>query len=112
MGIESFFKTLGSDIHATLVKLFGQSALDDVETQIKTIMSDDVRVIFVDAINAAETLQVGGSPASGDAKRAAAIAQIVSDLKSKGISLAETTVNLGIELVVGLLKSKTPATAS
>ena len=58
----------------------------------------------VDAINAAETLQ-----ASGADKRQAAFNQISSDLKGKGIGLEQSAINLGIELVVGLLKAKTPA---
>ena len=109
MGIVSFFKTLGSETHAVLLKVFGQTALDNVDSQIKTIFNDDVRVIFVDAITAAEALQVGGVAASSTEKRAAAFTQIETDLKTKGISLAENVINLGIELVVGLLQSKTPA---
>lgn len=108
MNIVGFFKTLGEKIHAALVTVFGQSALDNVEGQIRTILSDDVRVIFVDAINAAETLQVGGAAASGADKRNAAFTQIETDLTSKGISLGQSAINLGIELVVGLLKSKAP----
>jgi Bacteriophage holin of superfamily 6 (Holin_LLH) len=109
--VGQFFKSLGGKVHAALVKIFGQQALDQVESQIKTIFEDDVLAIFTDAIAAAETLQVGGAAASSADKRAAAFAQIVSDLKSKGISLAESVVNLGIELVVNLLKSKTAAPA-
>jgi hypothetical protein len=108
MNVAGFFKSLDEKIVAALVKVFGQSALSNVESQIKTILSDDVRVIFIDAVQAAETLEVGTGAASGDAKRAAAFAQISGDLKSKGITLGESVINLGIELVVGLLKSKTP----
>lgn len=107
--VGNFFKSLGGKIHAALVAIFGQSALDTVESQIKIVLKDDVRAIFIDAIEAAETLQVGGTDADGSAKRAAAFNQIVTDLKTKGISLAENVINLGIELVVGLLKSKSPA---
>ncbi len=56
--IGNFFKHLGQEIHDGLVKIFGQSALDSVESQIK------------------------------------------------GISLGTSAVNLGIELVVNLLKAK------
>ena len=106
--IESFFKALGSKIHAGLVSLFGQSAIDAVEAQLKIIFQEDVQAIFLDAIQAAETLSIGGAAATGSQKRDAAFAQIVSDLKTKGISLATSAVNLGIELIVGLLKAKTP----
>jgi hypothetical protein len=111
MSVTSFFKSLGEKIEAALVQVFGQPALDSVEAQVKTILSDDVRVIFVDAITAAETLQIGGAAASSTQKRDAAFTQIETDLASKGLSLAESVVNLGIELVVGLLKSKAPVAA-
>lgn len=102
--IGNFFKHLGTEIHDALVALFGQSALDKEEAVIKTILTEDVRVIFIDAVNAADTLVVG----SGADKRAAAFAQIVKDLEAKGIALGTSAINLGIELVVGLLKAKTP----
>lgn len=102
--VGSFFKHLGAKIHDGLVKLFGQSALDNVEAQIKTILTDDVQVIFVDAINAAQSLNVSGAD-----KRTAAFNQITTDLKGQGVSLESSAINLGIELIVGLLKSKTPA---
>jgi hypothetical protein len=102
MGIGSFFKSLGDKIHSGLVKVFGQSALSKVESQLKTILADDVRVIFIDAITAAQTLTSG---TSAD-KRNAAFNQIVADTKAKGISLGSSVTNLGIELVVGLLKAQ------
>lgn len=105
MSFKTFFEHLGSAIHSALVALFGQSALDKVDADIKVILADDVRAIFVDAITAANTLAVG----TGADKRAQAFAQIVTDLKAQGIALADHSVNLGIELVVGLLKAKTPA---
>lgn len=107
--IGNFFKHLGKKIHDGLVAIFGQDALDKVEDQIKTILTDDVRIIFIDAITLAGTLKVGGSPASNSAKREAAFDQISQDLQKNGISLADSVINLGIELVLGLLKSKTPA---
>lgn len=107
--VGQFFKSLGGKIHAALVAVFGQSALDQVEAQIKQILADDVRVIFLDAITAAKTLLVGGSPASNQEKRDAAYGQIVSDLKGKGISLEESAINLGIELCYNLLKAKQSA---
>jgi len=79
--VGNFFKHLGTKIHDGLVKIFGQPALDNVEAQIKTILTDDVRVIFVDAIQAASTLQLGGAPASNADKRNAAFNQITTDLK-------------------------------
>lgn len=107
--IGNFFKHLGGKIHDALVAIFGQSALDSVEAQIKTILTDDTREIFVDAIKLASTLKVGGADASGSAKRAAAFDQISTDLQKNGVSLADSVINLGIELVLGLLKAKTPA---
>lgn len=99
--------------HGLLVKIFGQSALDAVENDLKTIFQEDVLVIFQDAIVAAESLQQpeGGVAATSTEKRNAAFVKIVEDLKAKGISLAQHTINLGIELVVGLVKSKTAASS-
>ncbi len=107
--VGNFFKHLGEKIHSALVAMFGQDALDKVETELKTVLSDSVRVIFVDAIQAAESLTAGGAPASGSQKRDAAFQKITSDLKGQGIVLEQNIVNLGIELVVGLLKAKQPA---
>jgi hypothetical protein len=101
--VGSFFKHLGGKIHSALLAVFGQNAMDSVESQIKTILTDDVRVIFVDAITAAQSLN-----ASGDTKRAQAFSQITTDLAAQGKSLQTSVVNLGLELVVNLLKAKTP----
>jgi hypothetical protein len=92
-----------------LVKIFGQTAMTQFEDSIKVIFQDDVIVIFQDAIVAAESLEDGGAPASGALKQSAAFAQIAKDLETKGISLAKNVINLGIEMVVGLLRAKTPA---
>jgi len=105
--IKTFFQHLGSEIHSALVALFGQPALDAVEQKFKIILTDDVRAIFIDAINAADDLTVG----TGADKRAAAFTQIEADLKTKGVALGTSGINLGIELIVGLLKAKTPAAA-
>jgi hypothetical protein len=102
--IGHFFKSLGDKIHSALLSIFGQSALDSVEAQIKTILTDDVRVIFVDAINAAQSLNADGAD-----KRQAAFNQITKDLAGQGKSLQASAINLGIELIVNLLKAKTPA---
>lgn len=107
--VGHFFKALGGKVHDLLVKIFGQPALDNVENQVKQILQADVLVIFQDAISTVETLTVGGQPASGDQKRAAAFQKIVSDLEAQGKNLATNVINLGIELVLGLLRAKTPA---
>src|SRR5712671_2388844 len=84
--------------HGLLVKIFGQSALDAAENDLKAIFQEDVLVIFKDAILGAESLKQpeGGAPASNAEKRSAAFLQIAEDLKSKGVILAEHTINLGI----------------
>lgn len=107
--VGHFFKALGGKVHDLLVKIFGQPALDNVENQVKQILTQDTLVIFQDAIAAVETLTVGGQPASGDQKRAAAFEKIAADLKAQGKSLGTSVINLGIELVLGLLKAKAPA---
>jgi hypothetical protein len=100
-----------------LTKIFGADAVSGFETEIETIFRSDVIVLFEDAVTAADSLIIpgtdgeAGTPATGTQKRDAAFAQLAKDLESKGISLGESVVNLGIELVVGLLKAKTPATA-
>lgn len=102
--VGNFFKHLGTEIHDALLALFGKDAMDAVEQDIKLILRADVRAIFIDAIEAANTLTGTGAD-----KRAAAFAKILTDLKTQGIALAQHSINLGIELVVGLLKAKTPA---
>jgi hypothetical protein len=105
--VKSFFENLGREIHAGMAAVFGQPALDSVEATMKTILTDDVRVVFEDAINLAES--TGGT---GPGKRAAAFAKIETDLVAKGIALTHSAINLGIELVVGLMKAKEPHTAA
>lgn len=92
--------------HNLLVRIFGGDAVANVEHTLASILKDDVLKIFSDAITAAETLKVEGAPATGDQKRQAAFSTIATDLKASGQSLGTSAINLGIELVVGLIKSK------
>jgi hypothetical protein len=101
MSFVSALKSFGQKVHDFVVKLFGQSAIDNVDAQLKAVLKEDVLVIFKDAVAYAQTLPVGGAD-----KRQAAFNQIVADLKSKGTELGTSTINLGIELVLGLLKGK------
>jgi hypothetical protein len=110
--VEGEVKKIGADIQGGFVKIFGQAAVSQFETTIKDLAQDDVVTIFSDAVNLAESLQINGTPATSEQKRTAAFEQIVKDLATAGKSLATNVVNLGIELVVGLLKSKTPAPAA
>lgn len=98
--------------HNILVKVFGADAVSAVESDLSVIFREDVLTIFSDAISAAESLQVDGQPASGDQRRTAAFGKIAEDLKTAGVSLADHTINLGIELVVGFLKNKKTAVAA
>jgi len=109
MSFTSFFKAVSTDVHNFLVKVFGQDAISKFESDLKSLLQEDIFVVFTDAVQAAQTLTLGGSAADGASKRAAAFTQVVTDLKSKGITLGESVVNMGIELAVNLLKSKTPA---
>lgn len=104
--VGNFFKHLGTEIHDALLALFGKDAMDKVQADVTLILRADVRAIFVDAIEAADTLTGTGAD-----KRAAAFAKILTDLKTEGIQLADHSINLGIELVVGLIRAKTPAAA-
>ena len=101
MSIGSFFHSIGHGIHVALVAIFGQNALDKVEADIKKVLSDDIRPIFIDAITLVSSLQIPGVD-----KRKQAFATIVADLAKAGKSLETSVINLGIELVVGLLKAK------
>jgi hypothetical protein len=96
----------GHSAHTFLVKVFGADAVQAAENDISALMHEDVLKIFQDAITAAETLQVDGTAAAGDQKRSAAFDQIVKDLAADGKQFATHTINLGIELVVGLLRAK------
>ena len=86
MSFTGFFKTISTDVHNFLVSVFGESAIGTFEASLTGLLKQDVFVIFTDAVTAAETLTVGNDAAGGAAKRSAAFAQIVADLKSKGIS--------------------------
>lgn len=97
-----FFQHLEAVVYAALVKVFGSDALTAAENDVKTILRADTYQFFVDAVNLAETLPQGTD------KRAAAYAQITADLAKEGIQMEKSLVNLGIELVVDLLKRKTP----
>ena len=117
MSIFNRAEQIAADIKHTatevLTKIFGADAVAKFESDIEAIFRADVLAIFEDAVTAAESLVIPGAegapgtPATGEQKRAAAFSQLVKDLESKGVSLGESVINLGIELVVGLLKSKT-----
>jgi rhamnose utilization protein RhaD (predicted bifunctional aldolase and dehydrogenase) len=109
--VEQVAEKVAHSAYGFLVKLFGQTAIDKFDQDVKAIFQEDVMVIFQDAIVAAESLQMDGSPATSEQKRAAAFSQIAKDLSAKGIALADHVINLGIELVVGLIRAKTPASA-
>jgi hypothetical protein len=99
--VESFFKGLGSKIHNVLVSIFGQAAIDKTEADIKKVLSDDFRQIFLDGIAYAATLQVPGTE-----KKAAAFDKITSDLANQGKALPTQLTNFGIELVLSLFKAR------
>lgn len=101
MSVKGFFQSIGHAIHAALVAIFGQPAIDKVEADIQKLLGDDFRPIFIDAINWASTLT-----GTGTEKRAQAFDKIVADLKAVGKTLPTAVINLGIELVVNLLKAK------
>lgn len=108
---EQIAKDIKESATEILTKIFGANALAAFESNIETIFRSDVIVIFEDAITAADSLMIEGQPATGAQKRAAAFEQLGKDLASKGIQLAESAINLGIEMVVGLVKAKTPTPA-
>ena len=99
--LEGFFKHLSTDAQNFLTKVFGASAISAVEAELKTILEGDAKTIFADGVQFAETV-TGGSAA----KQSAAFSKITADLKTAGISLGTSAVNLGIELFVGLLQGK------
>lgn len=100
MGLLGLFKALGHGIQEGLYKVFGESAVQKVENDMKTILSDELRPIFFDAVNAVNALAIPGAE-----KRDQAFAKIVTDLKAAGKDLAPKLINLGIELTVNLLKA-------
>jgi sulfur transfer complex TusBCD TusB component (DsrH family) len=111
---EAIAEGVAHSAHGILVKIFGSDAITKFEGEVQTIFQEDVLVIFQDGIALAESLKTpeGGAPATGAEKRSAAFLKISEDLKAKGISLADHVINLGIELVVGFVKAKTPAAAA
>lgn len=101
MSFSSIFHAVTHGVHEFLVRIFGQPALDKVDADVKQILSDEFLPIFKEAIT-----EAGKLPGEGADKRAAAFNQIVSELKLAGKSLPAQVINLGVELVLGLLKAK------
>lgn len=102
MSIGSIFHAITAKVHEILVSLFGQPALDKVDADVKKVLSDDFRPIFIEVIGALEA-----APMQGADKRKEAFGKITDELKVQGKALPNQLINLGIELVVGLLKAKT-----
>lgn len=102
--LDSIAKDVQHSASQILVKVFGQAAVDNFESEVKTFFDEDVLTIFSDAIAAAQAL----NPTDSAAARAAAFKQIGEDLATKGVNLAEGVINFGIDMVVGLLKANTP----
>lgn len=101
MSFGSIFHAITHGVHVVLVKIFGQAAMDKVDADVKKVLSDEFRPIFLDAINAVSSLS-----APGTEKRAQAFAKIVTDLATAEKSLETNVINHGIELIVSLLKAK------
>lgn len=101
MNVKGFFQHLPGEIWHAIVSIFTQPAIQKVEADIEKLLGDELRPVFVDAINWAGTLTGTGSE-----KRAEAFGKIVSDLAAAGKTLPTAVINLGIELVVNLLKAK------
>jgi len=102
MSLISFFESLPGKIKELLVKVFGESAVEQAEADIKTILQADVVTIFQDGIAYASTLQVSDTD-----KRTAAFDKIKTDLAAAGKQFTDHIINLGIELVFSMVKGKT-----
>lgn len=100
--IESFFGNLEHKVQADLVALFGKTAVDSTEAEVKTILSAAFLQIFNDGVSYASTL----ANASGADKKAAAFNKITTDLATQGKTLPDQLINFGIELVLSLFKAK------
>jgi hypothetical protein len=107
--IEAGAEKIEHDTESILVKVFGSSAASAFEADLRSIFETDTLAIFTDAIGAVESLTIGDTPATGAQKRDAAFSKIASDLSAAGKSMSTSVINLGIEMVVGLLKSKSAA---
>lgn len=101
MSIVTIFHSFTNSVHEFLVRIFGQPALDKVDADVKQVLSDDFLPIFKEAIEEAQKL-----PGEGADKRAAAFSKIVAELTAAGKSLPAQVINLGIELVLGLVNAK------
>lgn len=101
MSIESIWHAITHGVHEVLVKIFGQAAMDKVDADVKKVLSDGIRPIFIDAIEAVSSLS-----APGTEKRVKAFEKITTDLVAAGHNLETSVINMGIELVVNLLKAK------
>jgi Bacteriophage holin of superfamily 6 (Holin_LLH) len=84
---NAYHKLLGSD----LAKQFAHDALD--------ILKTDLGAIALEVVNNLKDLAISGAE-----KRQQAFVQIKSDATAKGITAADSIINLFIELAVAALK--------
>lgn len=97
--IANFVHTAAVKVSDVFVKLVGKDAAKKFGQASLALLKSAEGKIVLDAVEAVQTLSTDGA-----GKRAAAFTQIVSDLKSQGLSLGNSEINLLIEVAVQFLK--------
>lgn len=101
MNIFGIIKTAAVKAKDVFVRIFGQAVANQFAATVKAIVKTDLGALAVDIVNVIEA----SSPTLGSTqKRDAAVAQLVADASSKGITLAESVANLLIEIAVAYVK--------
>lgn len=86
------------------LKFVGSKAFDFILPFLKILISQAGIILIESATSAVTTLST--TDLSNDARRVAAFDSITSDLKTKGISMGTSVINLAIEAAVVKMKEK------
>lgn len=97
--IAHFFHGAAVKVSAAFVAVFGKQAATQFAQGALALLQTAEGKIALDAVEAVQSLAVDGA-----AKRATAFAQILADTKAQGITVADSVVNMLIELSVAFLK--------
>lgn len=97
--ISNFFHTAEVKVSAVFIALFGKQAATQFAQASLALLKSAEGKIVLDAVEAVQSLA-----GSGADKRNAAFTQIMTDLKAQGKSVAESEINMLIELAVQFLK--------
>jgi len=99
--IGHFFKKVEVKVSSAFIYLFGKQAAENFATSAEALLKSAFGVIVADAVGLIEQSNPLAAPAD---KRQAAFAKITADVKTAGISVTSSIINLAIEIAVSALK--------